>query len=174
MTEVVVERDWDAPLNEASIARMLEHASGCFALHRVHWNRTLLSPDGRESLCHFSSVDAESVRLALRTLGSTRGTVWACTLHDAPGFSDAELARANVLVSSRFEAPVPFDELTSLGDGAVCLANHRVRFVRTLLAADRQRMISLCQAPDAESVRIALREAKAPVERVWAFRQFRP
>jgi len=35
-------------------------------------------------------------------------------------------------------------------------------------------MISLYQAPDAESVRLALQDARMPVERVWAFRQFRP
>ena len=32
----------------------------------------------------------------------------------------------------------------------------------------------LYRAPDAESVRIAQREAGMPVERVWSFRQFRP
>ncbi|MEO8179024.1 MAG: hypothetical protein ABI895_09345 [Deltaproteobacteria bacterium] len=174
MTEVLVERHRDEPLTDADMARMIEQGSGCLALHRVRWNRSLLSSDGRELLCHFSSVDAESVRLALRALGSLHAVAWACTVHDAPGLTGDELARANVLVSSRFEAPLAFEELTSQGDGAACLLNHRVRFVRTLLSTDRRRRISLCQAPDAESVRVALREAQAPVERVWAFRQFRP
>ena len=40
------------------------------------------------------------------------------------------------------------------------------------LSADRKRTISLYQAPDAESVRLALQAASVPVERVWAFRQF--
>jgi hypothetical protein len=44
--------------------------------------------------------------------------------------------------------------------------------VRTYLSADRQRMISLYQAPDAESVRLALQAASIPVERVWTFRLF--
>jgi hypothetical protein len=156
------------------MATMIEEGSGCLGLHRVHWNRSLLSSDGRDLICHFSSADAESVRIALRALGAQRASVWACTVRDAPGFEDEELALAKVLVSSTFEAPVGFDELAVQGDGAVCLQHHRVHVVRTLLSTDRRRMISLCRAPDAESVRIALREAKAPVERVWAFRQFHP
>ena len=174
MTEVLVERHYEEPLTDAVMATMVEDANGCLGLHRVHWNRSLLSSDGRDLVCHFSSADAESVRIALRALGARGATVWACTVHDAPGFTDDERASAKVLVSSRFEAPVAFEELTSHLDGAVCLRNHRVSVVQTLLSTDRLRMISLCRAPDAESVRIALREAKAPVERVWAFRQFQP
>jgi hypothetical protein len=173
MTEVLLERQWEEALTDADMARMIEKASGCFAMHRVRWNRSLLATDGREQLCHFSSPDVESVRLGLRALGATRGSVWACTVHDAPDLEPDELARANVLVSSRFETPFAGEALLSPGDdGAVCLRNHRVRLVRTLVSTDRRRMISLCRAPDAESVRIALREAGAPVERVWAFRQF--
>jgi hypothetical protein len=174
MTEVLVERHWDKPLTDKDMATMIEDGSGCMALHRVHWKGSLLSVDGRELLCHFSSPDAESVRIGLQALRSPRGAVWAVTVQDAPGVTVDDLARANVLVSSRFEAPVAFHELTSQGDGALCLRSHRVRFVRTLLSTDRRRMISLAVAPDAESVRIALREAKAPVERVWAFRQYCP
>ena len=54
--------------------------------------------------------------------------------------------------------------------GASCLVTHRVQRVRTYLSADRRRMISLYQAPDPESVRLALHDASMPVERVWAFR----
>lgn len=174
MTEVLVERHYEEPLTDADMATMIEDGRGCLALHRVHWNRSRLSSDGRELVCHFSSADAESVRIVLQALGEQRATVWACTVHDAPGFTDDELALAKVLVSSRFEAAVVSHELTAEGDGAVCLLSHRVRVVRTMLSIDRRRMICICHAPDAESVRIALREARAPVERVWAFREFRP
>jgi hypothetical protein len=56
----------------------------------------------------------------------------------------------------------------------MCLQDHRVRVVRTFVSTDRRRAITLCRAPDAESVHIAWREAKATPERVWAFRQFVP
>ena len=65
MTEVLLERHWEEPLTDAAMARMVEMASGCFAVHRVQWNRSLLAADGREQLCHFSSPDVESVRLGL-------------------------------------------------------------------------------------------------------------
>jgi len=120
-------------------------------------------------------VYAESVRIAMREAGSPRGAVWAGTVHDAPGLADDDLVRANVLVSRRFEAPVAFQAIQALEDaGAGCLETHRVRFARTFFSIDRRRMICLYSAPDAESVRIAQREAKMPIDRVWAFRQFRP
>ena len=110
----------------------------------------------------------------MTTLNSPRGQVWAGTVHDAPGITDDELARANVLVSRRFEEPVAFEEVQAAEQaGASCLLTHRVQRMRSYLSADRRRMISLYQAPDAESVRLALHEASMPVERVWAFRQFR-
>jgi len=80
-----------------------------------------------------------------------------------------------VLVSRRFETPAEFAEIQALEEaGAGCLETHRVRFIRTYFSKDRKRMLCLYQAPDAESVRIAQREAGMPVERVRAVRQFRP
>ncbi|HEY0463366.1 MAG TPA: nickel-binding protein [Polyangiaceae bacterium] len=175
MTEVLVERHAEQPLSELSMFRMSEAGSGCMDLHRVHWNRSLLSADGRELICHFSAADLESVRLVLKAQGSLRAEVWACSWRDAPGLSAHELAQANVFASWRFNAPIAPEELESIdASAAVCLRNHRVRFLRTFLASDRRRVICLCLAADAESVRLALRDAKPPVERVWAFRHFQP
>lgn len=89
--------------------------------------------------------------------GSPRGLVWAGTVHDAPGLTDDLLARANVLACRRFEKPVAFEEVQAAEQaGASCLLTHRVQRVRTYLSSARRRMISLYQAPDAESVRLAL------------------
>jgi hypothetical protein len=175
VTDVLVERHWKAPLTDVDIQRMFERSAGCLDVHRVSWNGSLLSADRRELFCHFSAPDAESVRIAMREAGSARGAVWAGTVHDAPGLTDEELARANVLVGRRFENPVAFEQVQALEDaGAGCLETHRVSFVRTFFSTDRRRMICLYHAPDAESVRIAQRAANMPVERIWTFRQFRP
>jgi hypothetical protein len=175
MTEVFVESHWEPPLSDTDLERMHESSAGCLNIHRVSWNGSLLSADGRDLFCHFLAPDAESVRIALRQACSPGGSVWAGTVHDAPGFTDEELVRANVLVSRVFEQPVAFQEIRALENaGAGCLEEQRVRFVRTFFSTDRRRMICLYHAPDAESVRIAQREAKMPVERVWAVRQFRP
>ena len=57
--------------------------------------------------------------------------------------------------------------------GAWCLETHRVKFARTFFSLDRTRMICLYQAPDAEAVRMAQRQAGMPMERVWACTQVR-
>ena len=175
MTEVLVERHTEEPLSELEMFRMSEAGSDCMEMHRVRWNRSLLSADARELICHFSAADLESVRFGVKAQGSLRGEIWACTLRDAPGLSQAELAEANVFASWRFNEPIALEELESFdASAAVCLINHRVRLLRTFMASDRRRVISLCLAADAESVRLALRDARRPVERVWAFRQFHP
>jgi len=175
MTDVLVERHMDEPLTDAEFLRMAQAAGGCLDLHRVEWNRSLLAADARHLVCHFTAVDLESVRRVVRAQSSGPAEVSACTLRDAPGLDSSALARANVLVSWRFSEPSALENLESMdASAAVCLRNHRVRFLRTFVASDRRRVICLCQAADAESVRLALRDAPRPVERIWAFRQFHP
>jgi hypothetical protein len=175
MSDIFVERHWDPPITPADIDAMVETSGGCLAAHRCDWHCSLLSADGSELFCHFSAPDAESIRLALHEAGSPRGSVWPGTVHDAPDFTEAALAQANVLVSRRFEKPAALLEIQAIEDAGIgCLETHRVRFVRTYFSMDRKRMMCLYRAPDAESVRIAQREAGMPVERVLAVRQFRP
>jgi len=175
VTEVIVERCWDTPLTDADLQDMLDRTGGCLANHRCAWNGSLLSANGRDLVCHFTGPDAESVRIALHEAGSRRGHVWAGTIHSAPGYSDADLRKANVVVTRRFDEPADFAAIQALEDeGKGCLEAHRVRFIRTYFSRDRKRMICLYQAPDAESVRIAQREAGMPVEQVWSFRQLSP
>ena len=175
MTDILVERQWDRALSDADMRTMLGNAADCLGIHRVNWHGSRLSADGHELFCHFSAADAESVRIALNQAGSPRGLVWAGTVHDAPGFSDDLLGRANVLVSRRLEAPAEFAEVQAVERaGSSCLLTHRVHRVRTYLSIDGRRVVSLYQAPDAESVRLALHDASMPVERAWAFRLFRP
>ncbi|MDH4256471.1 MAG: DUF4242 domain-containing protein, partial [Gammaproteobacteria bacterium] len=154
---------------------LFETAGGCLETHRCVWQGSLLSVDGRELFCHFTAPDAESVRIAMLQAGSPRGLAWPGTIHDAPEFNEALLAKANVVVARRFDEPADIAAVQAIEDaGAGCLQVHRVRFVRTFFSADRRRMMCLYHAPDAESVRIAQREAGMPVERVWPFRQYRP
>ncbi|HEY1394261.1 MAG TPA: nickel-binding protein [Methylibium sp.] len=175
MTDILVERHWDQALSDADLQAALASAGECLGIHRVNWHSSRLSADGHELFCHFSAADAESVRIALSQSGSPRGQVWAGTVHDAPGVADADLARVNVLACRRFDSPTSFEAAdTPEQAGASCLLTHRVTRVRSYLSADRKRMVSLYQAPDAESVRLALQAAGVAAERVWAFRQFRP
>ena len=175
MTEVLVDRRIDQPHTDAEIQQLLDDSADCRDIYRLDRHRSLLSADRRQLICHLSSPDLESVRRALKTQGPLTADVWSCTLRDAPGLTNEELAQANVWASWRFEIPVAIEELESIDpSGSVCLRTHRVRLLRAFISTDRRRVSCLCQAADAESVRLALRESKWPVDRVWAFRQFLP
>lgn len=188
MIDVLLERGFEVPLTADAVITVTQQAGGCFDLHRVTWQSSLLANDGQRMVCHFQAPDAESVRIAfrqagtdmdiqvvLRQLGTTIHRFWPGTVHDAPNGAPGELANANVLVERSFTQRVSLEQVQALEDaGSACLHNHRVRFVRTYFSLDGRRMICLYQAPDAESVRLAQRQAGMPMERVWAFRLVQP
>jgi hypothetical protein len=176
MNDVLVERHWPQPLTEADM-QMMQASTGhsCLKIHRVTWCGSLLSADGLDLLCHFRSPDAESVRIAMQQMEMPAGKVWSSQLQDAPGTDDADLARVNVVVSHRFDAPASFGDrqlLESVDMG--CFQLHRIRLLRSHLSMDRLRMICLYQAPDAESVRLVQRQAGLPADRIWAVRRYAP
>jgi hypothetical protein len=79
-----------------------------------------------------------------------------------------------VVVERSFPEPVEFETIQAIEDrGAWCLEAHGVRFLRTYFSRDRRRMICLYEAKDAESVRLAQREAGVPFEAAWAARVVR-
>ena len=174
MTEVIVERHPDQAMTAADATAIIEGGSDCRAIHRLTWHRSVLSADGQRMMCHLTSPDLESVRIALKSGPQLIKTeIWACSVRDAPGLTEVELAQANVLVSFRFEQPMTPAELEAIeGYGGVCLQSHRVRLLRAFVASDQRRVLCLCLAPDAESVRLALRDATPPFERICAFQQF--
>jgi hypothetical protein len=173
MTEVLVDRRIDQPHSDAEIQQLLDDTADCRAIHRLDRHRSLLSADRQHLICHLTSPDLESVRVALRSKAAVNADIWSCTLRDAPGLSNDDLAQANVWASWRFELPVALDELESIDpSGSMCMRTHRVHFLRAYISTDRRRVSCLCQAADAESVRLALRDSKWPAPRVWAFSQF--
>jgi hypothetical protein len=73
-----------------------------------------------------------------------------------------------VVVERRFEQPIEFKEIQEQEDAASwCLDAYHVRFLKTFLSRDRQRMLCLYEAPDAESVRLAEAQAKVPFDCAW-------
>ena len=175
MSDVFHLRPMEPAVTPADVRAMADDADGCFNLHKVNWNQSFLASGGQRMLCWYSAPDAESARLALQELGSDTISVWAGRIHDAPG-ADAPLPdEANVVVERNWDEPVSLEEIQAIEDaGAWCLDTHRVTFVRTFFSYDRKHMICLYRAPDAESVRLAQREAEMPVDRVWAFQPVRP
>jgi hypothetical protein len=79
-----------------------------------------------------------------------------------------------VLVERSFAEPVAFESIEAIADrGAWCFEAHGVRFLKSYFSRDRQRMVCLYEAPDAESVRVAQEKAKLPFEAVWTARVLR-
>jgi hypothetical protein len=147
----------------------------CYELYGVRWQGSLLAAGGRRMLCHFSSPDSESVRIALRQSGGQMGKVWSGTVHEAPNLAGADPGYSNVVVTRSWTQPVKLADVQAIEDaGAWCLEAHDVQFVRTFFAADRRRMACLYRAPDAEAVRLAQIQAGMPVEHVWAFETLVP
>src|SRR5690606_35969213 len=140
----------------------------CLEMYRVQWQESFFAADGARMVCCFVAPDAESVRAALRKGGVDTRRLWIGTAHHGP-----EPAIPNVLVERSFDEPVRLEDIQAIEDaGAWCLRAHRVTFARTFFAKDRKRMLCLYQAPDAESVRLAQRDARMPMDAVWAFARF--
>jgi hypothetical protein len=175
MTELILERTFDPAFTPAEVVELAADSADCFGMHRVAWEASYLSADGHKMVCHFRAPDMESVRIALRQIGSDLSVFWKGSVHDAPGIDAAEIGKANVLVERSFDDGVVLQDIQDIEDAGIrCLEIRHVRFLRTFFSADRKRMICLYEAPDAESVRQAQREAGAPFDEAWAFARYGP
>jgi len=73
-----------------------------------------------------------------------------------------------IVVERTFAQPPSDEDLTAAGiRERPCLATYGVIWRRSILSADRLRMVCQYEAPDAESVRKVQREAGNAFERVW-------
>jgi hypothetical protein len=82
--------------------------------------------------------------------------------------SSKEVSMARVVMEQTFDRPLTDEEHARVAqrlDG--CLDLRRGAWVRSYLAADRKRMVCEFDAPDAESVRQAVRSAGLASDRVW-------
>jgi hypothetical protein len=173
MPELFLERTFDPPIRRDDVLEMGRQGRQCFALHRVTWHGSHLATGGHRMVCRFSAADAESVRIALRTVGAATDRLWEGTVHDGPGLRDGGPA-ANVLIERSLEAPLAAEEIQAAEEHGWCAEVHRVTFVRTYVSTDRRRVLCLYRAPDAESVRLAQRSMKLPVDDLWAFTSIGP
>jgi Nickel responsive protein SCO4226-like len=76
---------------------------------------------------------------------------------------------ARVIMEQTFETPLSDEEYARLAARLdECLEVRNGAWVRSYYSKDKKRCICEFEAPDAESVRTALRSAKAPFDRVWS------
>jgi hypothetical protein len=168
MVDVILERQFDPHLSFDDFTAMARASADCLPLYRAQWMESFLASDGHSLTCRFKAPDTESVRMIVRDVPSRAQVAWAGTVHDTG--RDGE---ATAMVERRFEEPVTVEALQDLENASAwCLEQHQVTFLRTFFSADCRRMICVYHAPDAESVRLAQRQAKMPVERVWPCRRY--
>jgi Protein of unknown function (DUF4242) len=76
---------------------------------------------------------------------------------------------ARVMVEQAFTEPLTDERYAQAAKQLdPCLEVRNGTWRRSSLSKDRLRLVCEFEAPDAESVREALRQAKVPYERVWA------
>ena len=126
MIDLFLERTFATPCTIETIASLSQAALPCFALHRVAWQGSLLSRDGRRMVCRFRAPDVESCRTALRQTKADARGLWPGTVHEAPGEKTDAMIDANVLVERRFAQAVTLARVQALEDaGAGCLSTYR-------------------------------------------------
>ena len=165
-----LERTFDEPWTRDDVLDGGREASWCFEVHRVRWSGSFLAADGRAMICTFTAPDLESGRLAMRDAEMDLSLFWAGTVHEAP-----QGGKPNVVVERSFDAPVTFDDVAAIANAKLwCFDTHRVRHTHSFCSLDGKRMLCFYEAPDAEAVRIAQREAAMPVEGIWPGALVRP
>lgn len=175
MTDLFLERRFEPALTPEDVINVALESGDCFDMHRVRWNRSFLSADGGRMFCWFTAPDMESARIAMRQNGVDMRVLWRGDVFEAPGILEKDFASANVVVERSFEGPVTLQEIQAIEDaGIACLETRDVRPISTFQSHDKKRMICLYEAPDAESVRQAQREAGVPFDDAWAFRPVGP
>jgi hypothetical protein len=75
---------------------------------------------------------------------------------------------ARIVVERSFEVPQSDADMQVVADRErPCLAAYQVTWKRSLISADRKRMVCEYEAADAETMRRIQREAGAQFDRVW-------
>src|SRR5262249_32837369 len=75
---------------------------------------------------------------------------------------------ATVLVEQSFETPLTDEAYRKLANnGDPCLELRSAVWCRSYISGDKKGVVCEFEAPDAESVREAMRSAGVPFERVW-------
>jgi hypothetical protein len=170
LNQVILEREFDPRLTPDGFRCMALESVDCLSIYRIEWQESMLATDGARLLCRFQAPDAESVRQVAQDPAVRARVAWTGTVHDT-----GRDGSANVVVARDFDEPTTVEAMQAIEDAAAwCLEQRQVTFLRTFFSTNCRRMLCLYQAPDAESVRQAQREAGMPVERVWACQAFDP
>ena len=76
MERVIVEREFDVPVDVEELVARAKRNELCYQLRNVQHVRTIVSTDGRRMICEYDAPDAESVREANDLAGVPYLRVW--------------------------------------------------------------------------------------------------
>ena len=80
MTTLIVERTFDEPLTDESLAAVMERMGPCLEEYGVTWVRSYFSDDRRRMICHYEAPDAEAVRASNRAAEALFDHVWSADI----------------------------------------------------------------------------------------------
>lgn len=166
---IVVERAFDAPVDPAALQAREDAVAWCLEQHGVRFLRSYAALDRLAMVCLYGAPDAEAVRATQRTAGLPVARAWpAQVLEISAPERAAAPPQVTVLVVRELPVAVTAEYVVAMyASGGSCLGLHRVTPLSSLLARDGRRMACAFAAPDAESVRIANRQAGFPLTSVW-------
>jgi hypothetical protein len=163
MASVFVEWAGRGPGDDRPVPEI--EAAGCFGLHRLQWQESIIAEADGRKICRYRAPDAESVRLAFRQGGVSVDAIWTGSVL---GGDDA--ASANVVVERTFRHPLPADAPGALDImRSAWLRPHGFRLISAIVPCSRERIICLCEAPAPARLRQTGVDAS-----IWACRVARP
>lgn len=137
MVSVFVE--WSGRLPDDRLVPEIK-ADGCFDLHGLSWQESIVCEEDGRKICHYRAPDAESVRLAFRQGGIHVEAVWTGAVHEGSAASTP-----NIVVEQRFRPPLPANAARAVAIvRAECLAPRGFGLVRAIFPANHERIICLC------------------------------
>jgi hypothetical protein len=173
MSDVSYLRPMIPPIGPEDVGQMARHAGSCFNIHRVDWVQSNLAVDGGRMLCWYRAPDAESVRIALRQLGSDMSAVWAAAVVGNGG------GRAQGSPDDETVAEFAF---RGLGDAerqraihvaiSAALEGQALSIARTFASTDGARFVCIVRDHDEAAVKEALADASPSA--IWRSRAFTP
>ncbi|HEM47578.1 MAG TPA: DUF4242 domain-containing protein [Alphaproteobacteria bacterium] len=84
MVLVIVEREFDDPVDVRALFKKESEGAWCLEAHGVRYLETFLSRDRRKMVCLYDAPDAEAVRTAERRIDMPVTRVWTADRRTTP------------------------------------------------------------------------------------------
>jgi len=173
MSDIFYLRPIDPPVFSEDLAGMLESAGGCLDMHRVYWKKSFLAEGGQQLLCWYQAPDAESARIALRTLGSDMNAIWPGDLVDLPHMEDPDLDSCNIFLRLSIEGSPSADSMWNSISQLVENTND-IDLLQGINLVGAQSLICLLKAAEPASVKAVFEDCGLSPTEWWPCKPIGP